>query len=340
MSSAVLEAIEVRREKAPPARTRLVWFDAARLMAAYSIVWIHTPRSAELAPWTVLGRFAVPFFTAAAVFFVIDGLHRQPQRGFAKYAIGRFQRIYVPFLAWCAIYLAFKAAKSRLLPDQPNDFPGISALWRGTFLHLWFMPFILVTSLVTFIAARAIIRRPNWQWFTCCLALLGGLELALIAPPQWIAKDPGFGLLIWQTLPAVCWGWALAIVYPLGPDEIVKRPTVSVLSTLGFVGLTAWLGTFGRDTLIENLSGMLLLIAALQPMAPTSIGRWSKLGSLAYGIYLGHLLFIKVFESLAMKAHMPICWQLDAAVFVGAAVGSTWLAWALARHRFTRWLAA
>src|SRR5215471_2376240 len=185
MSIALLKAPPLKSESAPLVRTRLAWFDAARLVAAYSIVWIHTPRSAELAPWTVLGRFAVPFFAAAAVFFVIDGVHRQPQRGFVKYAIGRFQRIYVPFLAWSAIYLAFKVAKGALLPDQSNDFPGLSALWRGTFLHLWFMPFILVTSLVTFAVARAIVCRPNWQWVTCCLALLGGLGLALAAPPQW-----------------------------------------------------------------------------------------------------------------------------------------------------------
>src|SRR5262249_35109369 len=162
---------------------------------------------------------------------VIDSLHRQPQRGFAKYALGRFQRIYVPFLAWSAIYLAFKAVKSTLLPDQPNDFPGVSGLWRGTCLPLWVIPFGLVTSLVAFAVARAIICGPNWQWFACCLAILGGLGLSLIAPPQWVANDPGFGLLIWQTLPAVCWGWALAIVYPLGLSKVVARPAVSMLST-------------------------------------------------------------------------------------------------------------
>src|ERR1043165_5782748 len=126
------------------ARRRLASFDAARLVAAYCIVWLHSLRSAELAPWNILGRFAVPFFAAAAVFFVIESVRHQPGRTFAEYARNRFRRIYVPFLAWSGIYLVFKLIKSLLVPDQPNDFPGIEALWTGTFFHLWFMPFVLI----------------------------------------------------------------------------------------------------------------------------------------------------------------------------------------------------
>ena len=133
MSTAILDNPTAPLEEPAKVRRRLELFDAARLAAAIGIVWLHTPRSVQLAHWSLLGRFAVPFFSAAAVFFVIDGLRRQPHRSVRQYAFNRFQRIYVPFLAWSVIYLVFKWVKSLALPDQPNDFPGVEAFWTGTF---------------------------------------------------------------------------------------------------------------------------------------------------------------------------------------------------------------
>jgi hypothetical protein len=52
------------------------------------------------------------------------------------------------------------------------------------------------------------------------------------------------------------------------------------------------------------------------------------------------MLLVKVCESAATKLHWPISWELDLAIFAIAAVGSTWLAWVLARCSHTRWLAA
>jgi surface polysaccharide O-acyltransferase-like enzyme len=66
----------------------------------------------------------------------------------------------------------------------------------------------------------------------------------------------------------------------------------------------------------------------------------ARFGSVAFGIYLAHLLLIKTCEAVATKLHWSISWQLDLLIFAVAAVGSTWLAWALARSRRTRWLVA
>src|SRR4051794_7968088 len=184
-------------------------FDFARLVAIYSIVWLHTLRSPALISWTVLGRFAVPFFAAGAAFFVVDGLRRQPARPLGEYALGRVRRIYLPFLAWSGIYLVFKWVKSAVLPDQPNDFPGISALWTGTFFHLWFMPFVLLATLAVFVVGREVINHPRTQWFACAVLLASGLACAIFDRPAFAVADPGFTLLVWQALPAVCWGTAL-----------------------------------------------------------------------------------------------------------------------------------
>ncbi len=168
-----------RPAKSAAINSRIAWLDFTRLAAAYSIVWLHTPRSPQLTHWTVLGRFAVPFFTAGAVFFVIDGLRRQPQCTLREYTVNRFRRIYVPFLAWSLIYLVFKAGKKLALPDEPNDFSGIEVLWTGTYWHLWFMPFILLVTLGAFAMGQKVLGKQLFERFVrfrACCGLCCGLN--------------------------------------------------------------------------------------------------------------------------------------------------------------------
>ena len=82
------------------------------------------------------------------------------------------------------------------------------------------------------------------------------------------------------------------------------------------------------------------MLVALGPIPAAWVGRLSRLGPLSYGIYLSHLLFIKVLEAAATKLQWAVSWQLDAAIFAGSTVLSTLLAWALVQRRCTRWLAA
>ena len=180
---------------------------------------------------TVLTRFAVPFFVAACVFLVFQGVRRKPQRAFLEYARSRFVRIYLPFLAWSAVYLAFKAIKSVSLPEQPNQYPsGLHVLWAGGFYHLWFMPFILVVSLAAFALAKAVYGREWWRWPVAITLLAAGLAIGLprIAgilspnsdPPHHIL-DPLYYML--DALPAAFWGAALGLIYDGGQSALMAR---------------------------------------------------------------------------------------------------------------------
>jgi surface polysaccharide O-acyltransferase-like enzyme len=233
-----------------------------------------------------------------------------------------------------------KLFKKTALPDQPNDFHGIEILWTGTFFHLWFMPFVLLATLTTFVVSRPLVGRPFWECTAAGAAIFLGIILALMNVPAWVAADRSFALLAWDALPAACWGLALALVYPHGLKNIVARRETSWLAVAGFVALVAWLAVHGRNELVENLAGTLFLIAALQPNSPAWVERAGRFGAVAFGIYLAHLLLIKTCEALATKLHFTTTWQLDLAIFAVAAIGSTWLAWALTRFRRTRWLAA
>lgn len=320
------------------ARSHRAMVDVARLMAAYGIIWLHAVRSEPLADSQALGRFAVPFFVFAAVFFVFEGLRRQPHRTFADYARSRLVRLYLPFLAWSGIYLAFKLAKAILLPDQPNDFPGLDVLWTGSFYHLWFIPFLLVVSLLSFLVAKATLGRPGLETAVAAAAVVEGVLLAVLPTSGAGILGGSQGRLVADALPAACWAIALAIVARHRLMHYVEHISASLLGLALAGACTAWVWHAGQMRLAENLAGLGFMLVALGPIP----GRWVKavasLGPLAYGIYFSHLLFIKVFEAAAAHLAAPHCWQLDVASFASSALLSTALAWGLSRWRWSRWL--
>ncbi len=321
----------------PPRR---VAFDLGRLLAAYAIVWLHTPRSETLIETTSLVRFAVPFFVFAAVFFVFDSLRRHPERNFAQYFRSRLVRIYVPFLAWSGVYLLFKAAKSLLLPEQPNDFPGIELLWIGSFYHLWFMPFILAVSLAAFLVAKTVLARQRPGSIVAILSFIAAGLLALLPLPMMpseAARDYQF--LVFNATPAVLMGIGLAILS--GPAaKLFERRGATVLGLLLFLGTTAAIFCLGRARLLETLAGLGFMLVSLASFQAPWVERFAKLGRLAYGIFLSHLLFIKVAEAVASKLNIPSGCELDLGIFFFAAVGSTLLAWTLSQSSTTKWLVA
>src|SRR5690242_94500 len=95
--------------------------DAARFIGAAGIVWLHTLQINPHYGWLgEAGRFAVPFFTFAAIVMLGESL-RVPRlktatpRTFSKYLNSRFTRIYIPFLVWTVLYYVWRSAKHFLL---------------------------------------------------------------------------------------------------------------------------------------------------------------------------------------------------------------------------------
>ena len=140
---------------------------------------------------------------------------RKPERTFVEYGCSRFLRIYLPFLAWSAVYLGFKAAKSRLLPDQPNDFPGIEILWTGSFYHLWFMPFILLVSLAAFLVAKFVHGRESLRWPVAIVSLAAGFALSVPSVAAAITPngDPHPVDYMIDALPAMFLAMTAALAY-------------------------------------------------------------------------------------------------------------------------------
>jgi len=322
----------------PSGRRAMV--DVARLAAVYAVTWLHTPRSPGLEPSLALGRVAVPFFIFAAVFFVLEGLRRHPERTFVQYTRSRFLRIYVPFLAWSGIYLVLKLIKAILLPEQPNDLPGVSMLWAGSFYHLWFMPFILIVSLVVFVIGKAVAGRPALESAVAVLVAVAGIALTAMPTSAMPSTAGQNGRVMERALPTVCWAILFALAWRRPAARYLEHRAATACGLLLLAGSIAWMWCASVDRLAEGLAGLGLMIVALAPTTNIRLARLGKLGTLAYGIYLSHLLFIKVFEALGTEFNVAVTWQLDVSIFILSAAGSTLLAWSLSKWRPTQWMAA
>ena len=322
------------------ARPRHVLLDVSRLAAAYAILWMHNITAPELVDSAALGRFAVPLFTLATIFLVFEGVARNPLRDWRQYVPARCARLYLPFLAWTGIYLAFKLVKGRLLPGEPNDYPGVEVLWLGSAGHLWFLPFILAVNLLAFGVARAIERRPGAAPITLAVMLVAGWLLVVLPSPAWLATRPLYAELVANALPVVAWGIALSIAWRLLGVRFMEHRAAAPVGVLVFAACTAWVWHFGRCRLAESLAGLGMLAIAMGPVEDPRVVRLGRAGALAYGIYLCHYLWFKVFEAMAAKAGFTSSWQRDAVLFLCCAAASTLLAWSLARWRWTRWLVA
>lgn len=314
-------------------------FDLLRFAAAVGIIWIHatldvpSPRAHDSA-W--LARSAVPFFTCGAVLFAITSWARNPERRFGSYLLSRILRLYVPFLVWSAIYLALKHKSHD--PSRVN--PGWRVLWDGGAYHLWFLPFILVVT-VAFAPLAGLMRRRETAVALGVAAVLAGCLIALLPSPfRYMAGRADILYLGWRALPASLWAIPLAaLALSRRADELRSRAVAATGAALA-IGCTFALLFAGPHPLLQNAAGFgLVLVGLCACDASTPLfARLAKLGKLAMGVYLVHLLFIGACRSLAARHGGSATLGFAAWATVVALVCSAAVTWLLLRVKWLRWL--
>jgi surface polysaccharide O-acyltransferase-like enzyme len=307
----------------PAAREdRNVLLDACRLAAAVAIVWMHT--------W---GYSDIPRIgEASAMFLMTAGLRANPRRAFAPYALRRFYRIYLPFLAWSIIGLIVMDLH-RNLSHRPIVNLEPFDLYFGSTMQLWFLPFLLGINLTLFVPVRQATRHPK---IAAAIAILAG---ALCAVRSRIGIDPGAPDTNWFAfvsflqyslfaMPAIFWGIAAAFLF-----DQVKRPV------WGWVGLAVWFICLcvvirgPRNSLMENLAGIGLVVACLNlGSAFAGIGKYAFL---AYGIYLSHAVFLETIQGALHRWSGPAGTLL---IFFATLALSVACSMALQRSTRTRWM--
>lgn len=300
-ASAVLD-----RATAKPAAVRLPMFDAMRVVAAFGVVWMHTPQAG---PWLKVAqtvRFGVAFFTMAALILLARSLDRRPEQKMLDYARTRASRLLVPLALWSAVYIAFYLAVNRWLGTPIFLQANVGLLLGGAATHLWFLPFILFACVAAFPLLQAVQTAPqSKRWLVPALVAAGVASVFL--PKEFDQLNQGAKVFFFNAtwaVPTYFFGMAAAMVYP---KELTGRWRLVVpiagLVMFAVAATCAWKGV--SSPAIQAAKGLAVAMVALTPWSPKLIQMLGKLGTLSFGVYLVHLLFVVSFREVGKRYVSP-----------------------------------
>lgn len=277
-----------RQPQAVPAamslsKGRIAGIEQLRIVAAIGIVWFHT----EGAPWRHIAYAGLPIFLL--VFFSL--ITRDFGTTTAHFLRRRWNRLLKPWLFWSAVYGVCRLAKAAHTVDWADlaQMFSIGTLFTGASIHLWYLPYAFVASLLLFAVNRRM-RKVDHVVVAVTATLLGMLTLAVCEVNMVSLRAP-------QPLPQ--WEFGLAAI-PLGLaiGRCLMVPSQNLRRTL--------LAAIGLAVLIE---GQLLHLFTPGTLGnPYAIGTslvcitycWQTRGNnivfalapLTFGIYLIHPLVI------------------------------------------------
>lgn len=321
---------------------RIETLDAARLIAILAVVFLHSTETPTLKRFDLVGTFAVPFYLFASLYFQARSLRRDASRNIVQYVVSRLKRLYLPFVAWTFIYLVARNVKHLFVSDAPPVPFEWHHLWTGSAHHLWFLPYLIIASLLSAFAARFSNTRPALRItiITIC-ALVGGV-LAVVPRPDWLNHISGeegyFFFQCWKALPSAFLGLALAWILSNADDDSLITPIVGLAGALLTIGTVTDQLIHGYSRLERTLSGLGWLLAALATWRGPWVQWMARGGRHAYGIYLTHVLFIEAVQAIAHRAGLGSSIGLDAVTIIAGFFGGLLLTTALDKSRHTAWL--
>jgi len=345
------------------ADARIEGVDAIRMFAAIGAAWLHTAQSDELAHTGEYGRFAVPVFNTIAAYFLVRSIRRKPDRHYLPYLRVRLAKLYLPFLAWGAIYLFARWAKSTVTgsPLKPVR-PGV--LLEGPSHQLWYLPFVLICCAIGFPVARWALEARWRQWAVALACGIVCLVMGLSKIPDFHEPLSKVGLdyfwnRVWYRTPSFLSGFAMAMVVGhrssawdvVAVDRGHKRQIVGAAC---FIAATCFVIAgvnfpnidLGGGTIIEirstwyTCSGLFFVASAFGGWENRGTRFLSELRYYAFGVFLAHTLFIEGAQA-AFERYAPEIaktWPLDIGIYIFAITGSIALTAIIHASKWFRWM--
>ncbi|MGY5882440.1 acyltransferase family protein [Modestobacter lacusdianchii] len=242
---------------------------------------------------SALYLFRMPALAFLLGLFVPRAVTKRGRLGYMRERISLMLYLY---LLWYALQSAAEAATSGL-KNMPRDTGSIWSVWI-TFAHLWFLPFLIVTSVLLAVSQPWVSRSRGlvvggallgvslvtWGWNPDVVGLTG-LSLLVFAAAGSIVGLPRLGALMQRSV----WGWTA--VGTLGLAALVLIDQLDVVP--GTVPASASLAQ-SVLSLCAAVAGTVALLAVsvlLSHVRPLR-GLLAAIGRRTLPIYLAHVIVV------------------------------------------------
>ncbi|MBC7784040.1 MAG: acyltransferase [Burkholderiales bacterium] len=333
--SASTADFSVASHAAMPSRSKNL--DGMRGLAILGVIWLH---AAATLPEGA-GMFAVPFFVIVAMVMTARSVVRHPEQSTAAYVGKRIARLYPAFLFWCLVYEAIRQAKALQTGGIGSIRIDMRGFVGGTYEHLWFVPFLLLATMIIVPLVKLTSRSVPAQRTVAVMVIVAAIILSILPVPPQIQMLEGPWKCIrasYWALPAMLTGIAIAM---LGMN---RRAELRVPPALGYAGIVLLVAStavqwHATDPWLPaaTLGGLGALWIAMSGIASPLLPRMAWLGAMSLGIYLSHVVFLRVLVIVCEKKQIGAGAAVDVIGFVLALIGAIAVTWTLSRSRWTRW---
>lgn len=339
-------------------KKRYIEYDIMRIFACFGVIMIHAAVFDQgslydhgsweyqwINIWGVLSRWAVPAFVMLSGMMILP---KADETSVMQLMWRRVIRMLVVYVVWSAVYSAYNVyvLDEVYAPTKLKTF--IDGCFSGE-LHMWYIPMtagLYIASPILAVLVKKLEKRWTGYWllgmfvFSSLIPFLEKLDIKFVSTAIGSVK----GYMDLQFLG----GWTLYFVlgYYIRQHSFSKKEKIAVY----MLALAALVFTFERTVLyglrtgaaygVQNyeypniyLMGIGIMVFFKEDVSRMRLPDWvkkhiEKLSGLTFGIYLSHVLLLRVFYAFGINlqlAHLAL--SIPAVSFVVFAAGAllTWV---------------
>lgn len=259
-----------------------------RIVALFSIIGFHATH--ERMP--IIGGIGLPIFLLLTNMFNCTVSER---RGYTQFVRDKVNRLLPPLVFWSVVYGAMVCFGAWRKGVYPSELMTPWILVAGTYAHLWFIPFALISGIGVATLQRATTGERNNFWIILCFA--GGVALWLTNAFSHAIDPYRFPPVSqWMfSIPSTFFGFAIGRMI-LTHDGRILRDAVAAMSVCAAICCIVAV-TLDLPFVLVRYSAALTLVGAALVWRGKMDRICTIVSPLLLGVYLVHPLVVRLFKS-------------------------------------------